>query len=137
MEAELFKTLFAALEGVASDELRGSQVFRLDELQARRNANGSESRTVLHGELLTGEQVAVHESMQPAGIRPNPGHRIEHTEVICMREGVLEFVHDGVSERAAAGDVLLVAKGTMHGVRNVGDGPAAYFVVAIGGDTNQ
>ena len=42
-----------------------------------------------------------------------------------------------VTEHATAGDVLLVAKGTMHGVRNVGAGPVAYFVLAIGGDVNQ
>ena len=64
-------------------------------------------------------------------------HRIEHSEIICVREGTLEFQHDGVTERAAAGDVLFVAKGTMHGVRNAGAGPAAYFVLAIGGDVNQ
>jgi quercetin dioxygenase-like cupin family protein len=118
------------------DDMLSSRVFRFSELPTRRNPNGSESRDVLHGQLPTGEQVAVHESMQPAGIPPNPAHRIEHTEIICMREGTLEFQHDGVTERASGGDVLFVAKGTMHGVRNVGDGPAAYFVIAIGGDTN-
>jgi quercetin dioxygenase-like cupin family protein len=119
------------------DDMQNSRVFRFNELPARKNTNGSESRDVLRGQLPTGEQVAVHESMQVAGTPPNPAHRIEHTEIICMREGTLEFQHDGVTERASTGDVLLVAKGTMHGVRNVGEGPAAYFVVAIGGDTNQ
>ena len=42
-----------------------------------------------------------------------------------------------MTERAATGDVLFVAKGTMHRVRNVGDTPTAYFVLAIGGDVNQ
>jgi quercetin dioxygenase-like cupin family protein len=119
------------------EDLHSSRVFRFEALPVRKNQNGSESRDVLHGQLPTGEQVAVHESMQPAGIPPNPAHRIEHTEIICMREGTLEFQHDGVTERASAGDVLFVAKGTMHGVRNVGDGPAAYFVIALGGDTNR
>ncbi len=113
---------------------QGSKVFRFSEMPARRNANGSESRDVARGALATGEHVAVHESVQPAGVAPNPAHRIEHTEFICVREGVLEFMHDGRSERAEAGDVILVAKGTMHGLRNVGEGPASYFVVAIGGD---
>lgn len=121
-------------EPVAMDR---SRVFRIAELPVHRNPNGSESWTVLQGRLPTGEQIALHESMQPAGIPPNPAHRIEHTEIICMREGTLEFQHDGVTERASAGDVLFVAKGTMHGVRNVGDGPAAYFVVAIGGDVDE
>jgi quercetin dioxygenase-like cupin family protein len=117
-------------------DLSRSRVFRLSELPVRRNPNGSESRDVLRGQLPTGEQVAVHASVQPPGIPGNPPHRIEHTEIICVRQGTLEFQHDGLTERASAGDILFVAKGTMHGVRNVGDGPVAYFVVAVGGDTN-
>lgn len=118
----------------APEELTQSRVFHFDSLTARRNPNGSESRDVVHGHLATGEHVAVHESTQPAGIPGNPPHRIEHTELICIREGTLEFQHDGITERASAGDILLVAKGTLHGVRNAGASPASYFVVAIGGD---
>lgn len=118
-------------------DLSQSRVFRLAELPAHKNPNGSESWNVVHGRLPTGEQIALHVSMQPAGTVPNPAHRIEHSEIIGVREGTLEFQHDGMAERAAAGDVLFVAKGTMHGVRNVGAGPVAYFVLAIGGDVNQ
>jgi quercetin dioxygenase-like cupin family protein len=115
-------------------DMASSRVLRFTDLPARKNPNGSESRNALQGQLPTGEQVALHESVQPAGTPPNPAHRIEHTEIICVREGALEFQHDGMTGHASAGDVLLVAKGTMHSVRNVGNGPAAYFVLAIGGD---
>jgi quercetin dioxygenase-like cupin family protein len=118
-------------------DLSRSQVFHLTEANAHRNPSGSESWNVLHGRLPTGEQIALHVSMQPAGTPPNPAHRIEHSEIICLREGALDFQHDGATEHAAAADVLFVAKGTMHGVRNVGAGSAAYFVLAIGGDVNQ
>jgi quercetin dioxygenase-like cupin family protein len=111
-----------------------SKVYHFAAMPERKNANGSESFDVLRGELITGEPVSVHESVQPMGLAPNPAHVIQHTEVICVREGVLEFLHDGRTQRAAAGDVVFVAKGTRHQVRNVGDGPAAYFVVAVGGD---
>ncbi len=116
------------------EQLNHSRVFHFDSLPARTNPNGSETRNVVHGELATGEHVAVHESVQPPGVPANPAHRIEHTELICVREGTLEFHHDDTTERASAGDILLVAKGTMHSVRNPGAGPASYFVVAIGGD---
>ncbi|HEV2579175.1 MAG TPA: cupin domain-containing protein [Acidobacteriaceae bacterium] len=116
------------------EKLTQSRVYHSESLAVRKNPNGSESRDVLRGELATGEYVAVHESTQPAGIPGNPAHRIEHTELICIREGTLEFQHDGIPERASAGDILLVAKGTMHAVRNTGAGPVSYFVVAIGGD---
>jgi quercetin dioxygenase-like cupin family protein len=118
-------------------DLSQSHVFRLAESDAHKNANGSESWNVLHGQLPTGEQIALHVSMQPAGTPPNPAHRIQHSEIICLREGALDFRHDGTIEHATAGDVLLVANGTMHGVRNIGAGPAAYFVLALGGDVNQ
>ena len=118
-------------------DLNRSQIFRLADIAARKNPNGSESWNVLHGRLPTGEQIALHVSTQPAGTVPNPAHRIEHSEIICLREGALDFQHDGATEHATAGDVLFVAKGTMHGVRNVSAGPTSYFVLAIGGDVNQ
>lgn len=118
-------------------DLSRSHVFRLADVSPHKNPNGSESWNVLHGRLPTGEQIALHVSAQPAGTPPNPAHRIEHSEIIYLREGALDFQHDGVMEHATAGDVLFVAKETMHGVRNVGAGPAAYFVLAIGGDVNQ
>jgi quercetin dioxygenase-like cupin family protein len=124
----------APVEPKPAKQLTQSHVYNFESLPVRKNPNGSESRDVVRGELATGEHVAVHESMQPGGIPGNPPHRIEHTELICVREGTLEFQHDGITERASAGDILLVAKGTMHGVRNAGAGPVSYFVVAIGGD---
>jgi quercetin dioxygenase-like cupin family protein len=75
--------------------------------------------------------------MQPAGTKPNPAHRIEHSEVIVVEQGTLEFEHAGKAERAGAGSIIYVAFGTMHSVRNVGDGPAKYVVIQIGGDTKR
>lgn len=118
-------------------DLSQSHVFRIADLPVRKNPNGSDSWNVVHGRLPTGEQIALHVSMQPAGTVPNPPHRIEHSEIICLRKGGLEFLHDDKKEQATACDVLFVAKGTMHGARNVGGGPATYLVIAIGGDVNQ
>lgn len=123
-----------SLEQKPIQQLNQSRVFHFDSLPVRSNPNGSESRNVVRGELATGEHVAVHESVQPPGVAANPPHRIEHTEFICVREGTFEFQHDGITERVFPGDILLVAKGTVHAVRNTGTTPGSYFVVAIGGD---
>jgi quercetin dioxygenase-like cupin family protein len=111
---------------LASDTLSHSKVFAFDNLPVRTMSNGGESRDVVQGAVATGEAVAIHESVQPAGVPPNPAHRIEHSEFILVQEGTLEFMHDGKTERAGAGSVIYVSYGTMHGVRNVGDGPAKY-----------
>ena len=115
--------------------LSQSQVFALDHLPLRTMPNGARSWNVLHGTLATGETIAVHESMQPAGTSPNPAHKIAHSEFIFVREGTLEFQYDGKSERVSAGGIVFVACGTLHSARNVGDDAATYFVISIGGDT--
>jgi mannose-6-phosphate isomerase-like protein (cupin superfamily) len=110
-------------------------VFAYDDMVDKTAANGAVGRSVFNGTLATGEVITVHESMQPAGTPPNPAHRIQHSEVIVVEEGTLEFIHDGKTERAGAGSIIYVALGTLHQVKNVGDGPAKYVVIQIGGDT--
>jgi mannose-6-phosphate isomerase-like protein (cupin superfamily) len=112
-----------------------SKVFNVDQLSVRTMPNGGKSWDVLHGTLVTGETVAIHESTQPARLPPNSPHKIDHSEFIFVREGVLEFQYDGKSERVGAGGVIFVAPRTMHTASNVGDDPASYFVISIGGDT--
>jgi mannose-6-phosphate isomerase-like protein (cupin superfamily) len=119
----------------AEPTLYRSQVFSLDRMPPRTMPNGGESWDILRGTLATGEVIALHESMQPAGLAPNPPHTIQHSEFIFVREGTLLFEHDGKSEQVGAGGVIFVAPGTKHSARNVGDGPAVYLVVAVGGDT--
>jgi quercetin dioxygenase-like cupin family protein len=131
-------TLFcaaAAAQSSGANPLAAARVFNYDEMVPKTAPNGAVGRNVFTGTLATGESVAVHETMQPAGTVPNPPHRIEHSELIVVEEGTLEFRHDGKAERAGPGSILYVALGTMHAVRNVGDGPAKYVVIQIGGDT--
>lgn len=120
-----------------TNPLTAARVFAYNEMTARTSPNGSEGRSVFNGTLATGESVAVHETMQPAGTPANPAHRIQHSEVIVVEEGTLEFQHDGKTERADAGSIIYVALGTSHAVKNIGDGPAKYVVIQIGGDTKK
>jgi mannose-6-phosphate isomerase-like protein (cupin superfamily) len=114
-----------------------SKAYLFDEMTARKNANGGESRTVLSVTLKTGESVGVHESMQPAGAEPVALHAIQHSELVLVQEGTVGFEHDGKTEKVGPGGVIYVAFGTTHRVTNLGDGPAKYFVVQIGGDTKK
>jgi mannose-6-phosphate isomerase-like protein (cupin superfamily) len=127
----------AAPASSAAEALTESKVYAVDQLPANKSANGTESRNVLRGTLETGESVAVHESVQPVGAAPVALHAIQHSELIVVREGELEFDHDEKAEKAGPGDVIYVVPGTVHRVRNVGTVPAKYVVVAIGGDTKK
>jgi mannose-6-phosphate isomerase-like protein (cupin superfamily) len=120
-----------------SGALSESRVYVVDQMPGRKMANGGESRDVMHGALATGEVVGVHESVQPAGATPSPLHTIQHSELITVLEGTVTFEHDGKEEKVGPGGVIYVAMGTLHRLKNVGDVPAKYCVVQIGGDTKE
>ena len=127
----------AVAPAAKAEVLSKAEVYPYEAMPVRKMANGGESRDVLHGTLATGEVMAVHESQQPAGMKANPQHVIQHTEIICVIEGTLEFLHGDQADKVGPGGVIYVAMGTLHTVKNVGIGPARYVVVAVGGDVKK
>ncbi len=120
-----------------ANPLAGSRVFLYEDMPVKTAPNGAEGRAVFNGTLQTGEAVGAHETMQPAGTKPPPFHVIQHSEVIVVEQGTLEFHHDGKAERVGPGGIIYVAIGTNHFVENVGDSAAKYVVIRIGGDTKK
>lgn len=127
----------AAAQQPGSNPLAQSRVFAYDGMTAKTAPSGVVSRRAFTGTLATSETIAVHETIQPAGTAPNPAHRIQHSELILVEEGTLDYTHDGKTDRAGAGSILYIALGTLHAVKNVGAGPAKYVVIQIGGDTGK
>jgi quercetin dioxygenase-like cupin family protein len=121
--------------GSAADVVLSTpRAFRFGELPVVKNANG-ESRAVIHGVLPTGEAVELHETALLPGHMPHPPHKHRHSEFMLIREGQLEFDNNGKPERVGPGGVVFAASNIMHGLKNVGETTANYFVLAVGRET--
>jgi quercetin dioxygenase-like cupin family protein len=124
-----------AQSGTASGDapkLLHSELFSYDKLPVKTSSNGMISRAVVHGTLATGEFIEVHETTLPAGEMPHPPHRHTHSELLLIRDGELQVDSDGQRGIVHAGDVIFTASAVLHSLKNVGTGPASYFVVAVG-----
>ena len=95
-------------------------------------ANGAEIRSVLKGNLATGEPLEVHETTLPPGGMPHAPHHHVHSEMWLIREGTVQLTINGNSHVMGPGSVGFVHSNEEHGIKNVGTTPATYFVVALG-----
>jgi quercetin dioxygenase-like cupin family protein len=111
------------------------QAFKFEGLPVVKTANG-ETRAVIRGVLVGGEAVEMHETRLLAGHMPHPPHTHKHSEFILVREGQMQFLNDGKPEQVVGpGGVIFIVGNRLHGLKNVGETTANYFVIAIGRDT--
>jgi quercetin dioxygenase-like cupin family protein len=71
----------------------------------------------------------MHVTHLPAGKAPHPPHKHPDEELVIIKEGTLEALVAGQTRRLGAGSVIFQASNQLHGVKNVGDAPATYYVI--------
>lgn len=131
---------FAALLQAEDPEqtvLSHSFGYTFEQLPAKQTASGGATRAVVRGKLPTGEVVEMHETTLMPGQMPHPPHKHVHGEFMLIREGTVEFTANGQSYRLGPGGIAYAASDETHGLKNVGNIPANYFVIAIGTQQNH
>jgi mannose-6-phosphate isomerase-like protein (cupin superfamily) len=63
---------------------------------------------------------------------PHPPHHHEYEEVFLIREGLLQVTIGERSANLGPGSVAYIGSNEEHGIRNVGNTHAQYFVMELG-----
>jgi len=131
----LLPFFFARPEVAAGGTVLASKCYPFDSLTAKTNLEThNQARSVLDGQTHTGMPIELHITTLAPGQMPHPAHQHIHEEMIMLQEGTLEVTILGQSTRIGPGSVAYVRSNDLHGWKNVGGGPAQYFVLAIGND---
>lgn len=125
--------LAAQFPALAEDNSLPSGAFQFDKLPLHIANNNAQIRGIMRGKLATGEGIEVHETTLPAGGSPTPTtHHHKHSEMWLVREGTIQLTVNGKNFRLEEGSVGFAASNEEHGITNVGEKAATYFLIAIG-----
>jgi mannose-6-phosphate isomerase-like protein (cupin superfamily) len=130
--AVLLPALFAA-QAEGQSKILPSKCYVFDQLPVKTNPkNHNETRQVFNGETHDGYPVDLHVTRLMPGQMPHPAHHHAHEEMMFVQGGTVEATINGKSTKVGPGGVIYVKSMDEHGLKNAGDGPAEYFVFAIG-----
>lgn len=105
-----------------------SKVFDWNSVPVTKTAVG-ETRQFLRSPTATLDELELHVTTLNAGQTSHPPHQHPNEELIVIREGTVETLTQGEWKRLGPGSVIFNASNELHGIRNVGTGPATYHVV--------
>lgn len=119
----------AAFSARAEDERVDSTVYEWDDLEVERSET-RERRHILKGYTDAFEYLQVHSSTVEPGMAAHGAHtHDDREELIIIKEGTMEHTINGKSRILSPGSVTLALQGDSHGMRNVGDVQATYYII--------
>jgi quercetin dioxygenase-like cupin family protein len=105
-----------------------SSVFDWNTVPEKKTAVGS-TRQFLRAPTATLDELELHVTTLNPGQTSHAPHQHVNEELIVIREGTVEALVDGEWKRVGPGSVIFQASNKLHGLRNVGAGPATYHVI--------
>ena len=107
--------------------LMGSSVFDWNKIEVKQTKSG-ERRQFFQSPTATLDELECHVTTLNKGETAHAPHQHPEEELIVVKEGTIEVVQGGVTNRVGPGSVIFHASNIMHGMRNAGDGVASYHV---------
>ena len=121
-------TLCAVVLGAAATPIMGSAAFEWNDIPVKQDGARS-VRSFFSAPTATLDQLEVHVSTLPPGQYSHPPHQHPNEELVIVKEGTVEVLVDGQTQRVGPGSVVFNASNHLHSLKNVGTGPAVYHVI--------
>jgi len=121
-------TLFAGSLARSETSVMGSSVFDWNMISVTQTRTGA-VRQFFRAPTATLDELECHVTTLNPGESPHPPHKHADEELIIVKEGTVEALVNGEMKRVGPGSVIFQASNQMHGLRNVGNGPATYHVI--------
>jgi quercetin dioxygenase-like cupin family protein len=86
-------------------------------------------RPFFQSRTATLNELACHVTTLEPGLAAHAPHQHPEEELIILKEGTLEAMINGRTQRIGPGSMLFLAPNDLHGVTNVGQGQATYYVL--------
>lgn len=133
------RDIFAASLGVAAtlgvvtfaqseQPIMRSAIFDWNEVPVKHEEVRS-VRQFFQAPTATLDELELHVSTLKPGDTSHAPHRHVNEELVIVKEGTVEALVNGEHKRVGPGSVIFNASNELHGIRNVGDGPATYHVI--------
>jgi quercetin dioxygenase-like cupin family protein len=133
-DLSLLVPALAATCAAAQRSALPSKIFRFEDL-AVRSSGRNRMRAVLEGATHAGVPIELHITELAPGEMPHAPHHHVHEEMILILEGTVEVTILDHHATLGPGSSAFVTSNEQHGWRNVGNGAARYFVLALGRDS--
>ena len=119
----------SATSGTPAAQPLRPTAFTWEELAARPLGTSGLSRQILRDATATLDQLEFHITTLPPGKTSHAPHKHPNEEIIIVKEGTVEALVDGTLKRLGPGSFIFQASNHLHGLTNVGDVPATYYVI--------
>jgi quercetin dioxygenase-like cupin family protein len=90
---------------------------------------GGERRDIVRAPTATLEELEMHVTTLRPGETSHAPHKHPNEELLIVKEGTVEALVAGEWKKVGVGSVIFQASNHLHGIKNVGTGPATYHVV--------
>jgi quercetin dioxygenase-like cupin family protein len=105
-----------------------SSSFDWEAMTSKSTAYGT-VRQLVRTPTVTLDELEMHVTTLNAGQTSHAPHQHPNEELIILREGTVEALVHGEWKKLGPGSIIFQASNELHGIKNVGTGPATYHVV--------